>query len=78
MMQQRLEAAFDGLAGLVAREPDDAPAVGDEGGVSGAVLLKGRAGAVGLPAVGLDDDPVPRPREVGVQARVVRGSEGGV
>jgi hypothetical protein len=45
-MQQRLETALDGLAGLVACEPDDTPAVGGERGIAGAVSVEGSAGVL--------------------------------
>jgi hypothetical protein len=49
-----------------------------ERGVLAAVLLEGSAGAVGLPAVELDDEAVRRPAEVDLEAWVVGGSEGEV
>jgi hypothetical protein len=50
---------------LARRDAHDAPALGREGAVAGAVSFEPRAGAVGLEAVELDDEALCRPPEVG-------------
>lgn len=55
-----MRVAFDAALG----EAEDADAVRDKDGVPCAVLLELRAGAVEVPAVGLDDKAKLRPIEV--------------
>jgi hypothetical protein len=57
---------------LAPRDADDAPAVDDQGAVSGAVVLEGLAGAVGGEAIALDDEPLLRPPGIELAVSVTR------
>ena len=75
------EAVDDGVGlvdDVVVGEAHDAVARGGEGGVLAAVALERGLRAVGLPAVGLDDEVVRREVEVDLAWPVVEGGEGGV
>jgi hypothetical protein len=71
MMHEGLEAALDELGLGAPREPQHAPSHRLQGRISAAVALERGAGAVGVPAVELDDQAVRRPAEVDLEARVV-------
>jgi hypothetical protein len=57
-MQQGAQPAFDGGVRGAPGEADDAVAGRGEGGVAGAVSFERLSGAVGVPAVGFDDEAV--------------------
>jgi hypothetical protein len=73
-----LEAALDLVRLRSPGEPEHLASDGLEGGVSSAVVFEGGSGAVGLPAVELDDEVVRRPAEVDLEVGVVGGGEGEV
>jgi hypothetical protein len=54
---------------LAPRDPQDAPALGVEGAVAGAVALERGSRRMGLVAVELDDEALPAPGEVGFDLR---------
>jgi hypothetical protein len=77
ILKHRVEAAQDGGVVDVPGEPEHLVSGGGERGVLGAVGAEGGQGAVSLPAVGLDDEAVRRPVEVGLALAVVGGREAG-